>query len=77
MDWLWGVRKRGVKEDFVVFMLCSRRKEIVFVKVEDLWKVLGKRWRAHVEHINFENSTRRPSRDVKKAFGYTSLESKC
>lgn len=37
----------------------------------------GEKWRAHFEHVNFENSIRHPNRDDKKAFGDTSLEHKC
>lgn len=55
----------------------NRRKEIVFIKMEGLWEVLGKKWRAHFELVNFDNSTRHLNRDVKKAFGDTSLEPKC
>lgn len=38
MNWIWGVRKRRVKDDFKGFFLEELEGELSFVDMEKIWK---------------------------------------
>lgn len=67
------MRERRVKDDFAVLRLGKKKKGDCIYHDGGLWECFGEK----IIHVDFENSIRRPRRDVKKAFGYTSLASMC